>query len=181
MTLLGAEERILRACHGALYPWSYYLTETVSVVPPLVIAWAYLHRRRASYTLLAALAVSDATTALLKLITGEPRPFVLHVVGPLAPVDDPYGSLPSGHASRSFALAAAYHLQRRGPLSPILWAWAALVGATRVILGVHWPHDVVAGALVGIGAALLAHRTSRLWTRLLTTLDPLARRTARTA
>ncbi|WP_456466435.1 phosphatase PAP2 family protein [Methanopyrus sp.] len=175
------ETLILQLCHGLLYPWTLYLTKTINIIPPLLLLWTYLHHRRTAYVLMAALLTSHATTTLLKLTLNEPRPSTLHLVTPLAPVDHPRWSLPSGHTAQAFALATAYHLQRRGHLSPLLWTWATLIGATRILLGVHWPHDVLAGALVGIGAALFTHRTSKLWTRLLATLDPLARKTTRTA
>ncbi|GJA73954.1 phosphatase PAP2 family protein [Aeromonas caviae] len=64
-------------------------------------------------------------------------------------------SLPSGHTAAAFlmatVLAASFSLW-----APLLFVWAALVGASRLLLGVHYLSDLVAGALLGGGCALWA-------------------------
>ncbi|MGL4251810.1 MAG: phosphatase PAP2 family protein [Aeromonas sp.] len=64
-------------------------------------------------------------------------------------------SLPSGHTAAAFLMATI--LATGFPLwAPLLFGWAALVGASRLLLGVHYLSDLVAGALLGGGCALLA-------------------------
>jgi undecaprenyl-diphosphatase len=61
-------------------------------------------------------------------------------------------SLPSGHAA--MAVAGAIAGSRMIPYSA--WAWwplAVIVAISRVYIGVHWPSDVLAGALLGLGTA----------------------------
>ncbi len=62
-------------------------------------------------------------------------------------------SMPSNHAANFFALAMAfgyYYRRYRG----LLFGMAALVGLSRIFVGVHYPFDVVVGALVGVIWAL---------------------------
>lgn len=92
---------------------------------------------------------------VVKPVVGRERPFVrdpaVHLVGPT-----PSGSsFPSGHAAS--AVAGAYGLtfvwpRRRG----LLWTLGAGIALSRIYLGVHYPIDVAAGALVGWGLARLA-------------------------
>jgi membrane-associated phospholipid phosphatase len=58
-------------------------------------------------------------------------------------------SLPSAHATASFAAATA--MSRIAPRRrPVLYAGAAVMGLTRPYLGMHYPSDVVAGAALGM-------------------------------
>ena len=64
-------------------------------------------------------------------------------------------SFPSGHATILFALAAAlYPINRKASL----WCagGALVVSIARVFVGVHWPTDVIAGAVLGIAGAFAA-------------------------
>ncbi|GGH52105.1 undecaprenyl-diphosphatase [Comamonas phosphati] len=78
-------------------------------------------------------------------------------------------SFPSMHAGGAFALAQAVSLgctRHRRPLVWLAWACALLIAWSRVHLGVHFPSDVLGGALVGSGSALavwqLYYRLRRL-------------------
>jgi len=67
---------------------------------------------------------------------------------------DPH-SFPSGHAARSFLIAALGSLLGPGWLAIILWIWAPIVALARVAMGVHYVSDVIAGAILGAGTAFL--------------------------
>ena len=88
------------------------------------------------------------------------RPFAhhssVHVWG--ARSHDP--SFPSDHASAAFGIAFAVFFFDR-LVGSIFLAAAFVIGVGRVFVGAHYPGDVIAGCLVGLGAALLVVRLSR--------------------
>jgi len=97
----------------------------------------------------------------IKWTAGRGRPFVggeanafhfSHFAGNPA-----YYSFPSGHATTAFALAFA--VSSVWPASRFAMAlYAVMIVATRLVLGVHYPSDVVAGALIaGIGAMFVRY------------------------
>jgi len=70
-------------------------------------------------------------------------------VGPLAWFPSDRFSFPSGHALNSFAIGSVIALAFPVAAVPVV-AVAASVAASRVVLGLHWLSDVLAGALVGL-------------------------------
>lgn len=64
-------------------------------------------------------------------------------------------SFPSGHTSAAFMMATLGDEFWQSLALP-LYSWAACVGFSRVLLGVHFPSDVVIGAALGTGVACLS-------------------------
>lgn len=93
-------------------------------------------------------------TGLIHVLYNRPRPFeVLSGVRQLVN-HDIGGSFPSGHASLAFAVATAISFYY--PKTSILFFIAALsIGIGRVAAGVHWPSDILGGAIVGVATAWL--------------------------
>jgi undecaprenyl-diphosphatase len=67
-------------------------------------------------------------------------------------------SFPSGHSQAAFGAATAVSYYYRGWIIPAVFAGAILVGISRIYLGVHFPLDVVGGAVVGITCSLVICR-----------------------
>jgi undecaprenyl-diphosphatase len=100
-----------------------------------------------------AVALADVTATGLKGLFDRPRPPLRYPnQDPLVAVPDT-ASFPSGHAATSFAGATilAFAFPRVAPLFYIL---ASAVGFSRVYLGVHYPLDIVGGAVLGTLIAL---------------------------
>ena len=91
---------------------------------------------------------------ILKPLVLRPRPFTQQTLDLLIP--PPTGaSFPSGHASSSFAGATG--LSVIGPKIAIpAYIVAAIISFSRIYLQVHFPGDVLAGAVLGIGCGVLA-------------------------
>ena len=63
-------------------------------------------------------------------------------------------SFPSGHTSAAFLLVTCLTLVYQEPAAS-LYIWASSIGLSRVILGVHYPGDTIAGALMGGSIAIV--------------------------
>jgi membrane-associated phospholipid phosphatase len=139
-------ERAVARCsrvgeHGAV--WFALGAAGFALDRPRRPAWA-----RATGAVAGAFALNTA----LKLLVRRPRPRL----GGLPPLTSTPTQLsfPSAHASTSFAGARAY--SRVGAPAGPLYALAGALAATRLYLGVHYPSDVVAGALLGSAVAAVA-------------------------
>ncbi len=64
-------------------------------------------------------------------------------------------SLPSGHTAAAFLMATLLSFFYP-ELDTFAFVWATLIGASRILLGVHFLTDVVLGALLGLGCAQIA-------------------------
>jgi undecaprenyl-diphosphatase len=99
-------------------------------------------------------ALGVALYTLLKHLFVRERPFITHTtIDPAAAPLDRY-SFPSGHTLHavSFAWQASAHFPELGLL---LLPLAALIAGSRVVLGLHYPSDVLAGAALGAALAEL--------------------------
>ena len=89
---------------------------------------------------------------VLKRVCVRERPFITHTSISLAMAPLDRYSFPSGHTLHavSFAWQAVAHFPELGW---VLIPLASLIAASRVVLGLHYPTDVLAGAAIGAGLA----------------------------
>jgi undecaprenyl-diphosphatase len=102
---------------------------------------------------------------LIKIAVGRPRPFVgmAAVCRPLS-LEAAYNSFPSGHTADAFAAVPPTFRWLRGALlKAAVLLLASAVSLTRVMLGQHYPTDVMAGVALGLGGGLVVCRLLERW------------------
>jgi undecaprenyl-diphosphatase len=125
------------------------------VLAPVLALWA---RKPVVFTTLVTAATvwtADLLTVFLKAVFDRERPYeVVPAADPLLRWDVS-SSLPSGHAATSAAGAfiLAYLIGRGGLLLALL---AVAISFSRVYVGVHYPLDVLFGAVIGLAVAVAA-------------------------
>lgn len=112
----------------------------------------------------ASLITASLISTGLKHSINRTRPFVTYPdIQRLSSAGSP--SFPSGHTSDAFATATSLSLAfpKWYVIAPS-YLYASAVGYSRMHLGVHYPSDVLAGAVVGAGSAYLCYKAQK-WLR----------------
>lgn len=135
------------------------LGEEIVIAAVIAVIYICFDKDLGERALLTVLSASCVTTGI-KSAVRRPRPFVSGSVDKVANflTEDlePYMSFPSGHATASGAFFTALSVRKRrayviAPCAVLTF----LVALSRLYLGVHYPSDVLAGLVVGIGMAFL--------------------------
>ena len=120
----------------------------------LLLVSSYIREPLLALRLCVAGAVPFFVVTVLRKLIDAPRPYELYSFYENAPKKKQGSSFPSRHVFSSFLIATLSYI-----LSPWLTAAVALVGValsvSRVLLGIHFVRDVVAGALIGITSGLI--------------------------
>ena len=122
------------------------------------VLWWRKHREL-GFDVIVLIIISDLVVESLKLLIMRERPLSViddvHTLswGPFTTAST--FSMPSGHASRMFAVAALVAFGTKRSVGASALILAALVGLSRIYLGMHWPTDVLAGALLGVLLAVV--------------------------
>lgn len=109
--------------------------------------------REAAFIALTALVLGFFLSEALKMVIARPRPY--EVIGWVRHTTVAGGySMPSGHAVAAFAGFISLYFKLGRPWLFIILA--SLVGISRIYLGLHYPSDVLAGAVLGVLCAFTA-------------------------
>jgi len=106
-------------------------------------------------------AINSGIVTILKYSINRERPFVTYPdITKKSAAGSP--SFPSGHTSSAFATATSLSLEfpKWYVIAPS-YLWAGTVGYSRMHLGVHYPSDVLCGAIIGTGSAFLAYKANQ--------------------
>jgi len=150
------------AAASVLTPLSH-LFGPAGIIAVVLLTVVYVVARNRSVLPIAATAVAAGAAWVLanvaKVIADRPRPYEV-MAGAVLRQQPAHGtSFPSSHTAVTVAVVVALVPFLGRPLAAAGIAYAALVGWSRVYLGVHYPLDVLAGAGIGMavgGVVLLA-------------------------
>jgi len=116
---------------------------------------------RRSCVVFATAALTSVITTTLKYTVNRERPFITYPdISKKSRAGSP--SFPSGHTSNAFATATSLSLAYpKWYIIAPAYTWAGTVAYSRMNLGVHYPSDVLAGAIIGAGCAWLTYEVNR--------------------
>jgi membrane-associated phospholipid phosphatase len=155
--------------NAALDPSFKLITNSVSPIglgaPLIVTSIGFIQKdqtlKNKGYYIGATLLSSALITTTLKFSIDKDRPFVTYPeIQKLTGAGSP--SFPSGHTSEAFATATSLSIAfpKWYVIAPS-FLWASAAGYSRMHLGVHYPSDVLVGALIGSSSAWLCHELNK--------------------
>lgn len=131
--------------------------EYVLMLLLLIIFWK--KPRTIIQAFLSAILARFGVVELIRYLLPRARPFVENNVNLLVS-HEASSSFPSGHAAFYFALATiVYFYNKKAGI--VFFISAFLISLARVFSGIHWPSDILAGAIVGIFSGWLVVKLSR--------------------
>lgn len=94
---------------------------------------------------------------IIRWLWSRPRPFVTNNVNLLIDYNAEESSFPSGHASFYFALSTIVYFYNK-KIGIIFYIASLFIVLARVFVGIHWPSDILAGAIIGILVGLVLNK-----------------------
>ncbi len=150
--------RSMRVVSSSAY-WVSGLTPVASFMYARLVSRASIgggpsEEMRKPFVIAGSLGLGVGLIYITKISVGRPRPFVTYSDIVARDRVGPY-SFPSGHTGTAFALATSVSLcYPKWYIIAPAYVWAGAVGYSRMRLGVHYPSDVGAGAIIGAASAI---------------------------
>ncbi|MEO6303455.1 MAG: phosphatase PAP2 family protein [Bacteroidia bacterium] len=171
----GLDYRVLRSLNKNEMPcWDKTMKGFSSAVTPLSIAvpvgiltQGYIQKNdvmiRNGYKSAITIGLAMTLSTTLKYTIKRQRPYDKYP-NDIVQRDHPSTfSFPSGHTTCAFATATAMSLSyKKWYVTIPSFAYAGLVGYSRIRLGVHYPSDVLGGIILGIGSGLLTWQIDKM-------------------
>ena len=170
-TLLMLDGQLLVAIQGMHQPWLDPIVSSYTKLGDAGILWIalslamllYRPTRRAGALALCAMVLGMLiTNVTIKPLVERARPWLALPFTPLVTENDP-NSFPSGHTCAAFAAGMVWARE-------LPWGWgraasvlmAVCMGLSRLYVGVHYPSDVLAGAVIGGACACIVWNAWRV-------------------
>ncbi len=171
-TILQLDGQLLVAIQGLHTAWLDPIVACYTKLGDAGLLWIvlslamlfYKPTRKAGLLSLAAMILGLLVTNItIKPLVERARPWLLWPIDPLVVEKDP-NSFPSGHTCAAFAAGMIW-------LRALPWKWgriaapvlAVLMGLSRLYVGVHYPTDVLAGAVIGVVCAWAAWKACQVY------------------
>ena len=139
----------------AIFSAEYLGYFLVIIIAVLIILNFKKHIKMGLEAVFAGLLARFGFAELIRLFWDRPRPFINNSVNLL--FEHNGSAFPSGHASFFFGLSTIVYLYNK-KLGGIFYLSSFLIVISRVFSGVHWPADILSGALVGILSGILVYK-----------------------
>ncbi len=108
-------------------------------------------------SLIAAIFARFVLAETIRMIWFRARPFVSSNFVPLIIQSSDEASFPSGHATFYFALATIVYFYNK-KLGILFFVASFFIAVSRIFVGVHWPSDILAGAILAVATALFVYK-----------------------
>ncbi|MER2063374.1 MAG: phosphatase PAP2 family protein [Alkalibacterium sp.] len=131
-----------------------FITYLVYTVYPIVLILLVYNRDPRIWRVLLAPSISFVLVSIFRKTVNAPRPYEVNGKEPIIKKDTKGKSFPSRHVFSVFVIASTLYFIS-APLGLLLIFMGILLAILRVIGGVHFPRDVIAGAIVGLLSGFL--------------------------